>query len=639
MDNQRDTDEHGKLPDKPPKFRFTLGTVMLIVIAAGILISLGVNYFSGSGLRTTISYTAFKNELIAGNISSITVQGEKITGSFRAQPLSTGPSSGPGSSNLGFTTYLPSYGDTELSILLEEAGVRVFTKPVNRTSVLGLVLNFLPLILLIFIFYSFYRGSRNQGSSIFSVGQNKAKLYKKTKESKTFADVAGVEGAKTELGEIVDYLKSAEVFQNMGARTPKGVLLVGPPGTGKTLLARAVAGEADVPFYSITGSDFMELFVGVGASRVRNLFKDARKNNPSIIFIDELDSIGRHRGAGLGGGHDEREQTLNQMLSELDGFEPNESTIVIAATNRPDILDPALLRPGRFDRRVTVGLPTTIDREEILKIHAKNKPFTGSVNLKTAAQATPGFSGADLENLLNEAALIAARKKKEVIEQEDINDAYDKILLGLVRKSLVLTDQERNTVAYHEAGHAVVSAFLPNAEPIHKCTILPRDSGALGLVQHRLEGDRFLHSREYNLDAIAMLLGGRAAETLRMGTITDGAANDLQRATQLARKMVLDWGMSEKLGNISLGSEREHVFLGEDIATRRDFSEATAREIDLEIKVILDEAYERALKLLEEKESELIKLADALLEKEELLGEEILQLLGIEPKEKDSASD
>ncbi|MBT3274888.1 MAG: ATP-dependent zinc metalloprotease FtsH, partial [Spirochaetales bacterium] len=423
---------------------------------------------------------------------------------------------------------------------------------------------------------------------------------------------------------------SSDVFEKMGARTPKGVLLVGPPGTGKTLLARAVAGEANVPFYSITGSDFMELFVGVGASRVRNLFKDARKNSPSIIFVDELDSIGRHRGAGVGGGHDEREQTLNQMLSELDGFEPNETTIVIAATNRPDILDPALLRPGRFDRRVTVGLPTTLDREEILKIHARNKPFIGEVNLKIVAQATPGFSGADLENLLNEAALIAARKKKEVIEQDDINEAHDKILLGLVKKSMVLTGHERKTVAYHESGHALVSAFLPTTETIHKATILPRDSGALGLVQHRLEGDRYLHSKEYNLDAIAMLLGGRAAEALHMGTITDGASNDLQRATQLARKMVLEWGMSENLGNVSLGSGREHVFLGEDIGTRKDFSEETAREVDLEVKHILDAAYVRATKLLQEKESQLIKLADTLLEKEELLGDEIRELLGLE---------
>ncbi len=635
MNNQRQDNDGDKTPEKPPKFRFTFGSVMLIVIAVGVLISLAVNYFSEAGLRTTISYSSFKENVASNNISSITVQGEKITGSYRTPPISDGTSGATGTSGLGFTTYLPSYGDDELSGMLEEKGVKVFTKPANRTSALGVILNLLPFVLLIFIFYSFYKGSRNQGSSIFSVGQNKAKLYKKTDGSRTFNDVAGVEGAKAELSEIVDYLKSTEKFQQMGAKTPKGVLLVGPPGTGKTLLARAVAGEANVPFYSITGSDFMELFVGVGASRVRNLFKDARKNSPSIIFIDELDSIGRHRGAGLGGGHDEREQTLNQLLSEMDGFEPNESTIVIAATNRPDILDPALLRPGRFDRRVTVDRPTMIDRTQILKIHARNKPFAESVNLKTVAKATPGFTGADLENLLNESALVAARKSKSSIEQADINEAHDKILLGLVRKSMVLTEEERKTVAYHEAGHAVVAAFLSNAEPIHKVTVIPRDR-AMGVTQQLPEGDKYLYNREYILDRIAVLLGGRVAEKLYMGTITSGAENDLQQATQLARKMVLDWGMSKGFSNISLGSEREHVFLGEDIATRREFSEDTAREIDQEIKSILDEAYERATELLEEKTEELLKVANGLLEKEELLGEDIMELLGLPPNNGDT---
>ncbi len=627
MDNQKQKNDGSGPLEKPPKLRLTFGSVLLIVIAVGVVISLAVNYLSSAGANTTISYSSFKQNLANNNISSVTVQGEKISGSFKAPPLSDGSIVTP----LGFTTYLPSYGDTELSSILEEKGVKVFTKPANRSSVLGVILNFLPVLFLVFIFYSFYRGSKNQGNSIFSVGQNKAKLYRKTEESTTFNDVAGVEGAKSELSEIVDYLKSSEVFHKMGAKTPKGVLLVGPPGTGKTLLARAVAGEANVPFYNITGSDFMELFVGVGASRVRNLFKDARKNNPSIIFIDELDSIGRHRGAGLGGGHDEREQTLNQLLSELDGFEPNENTIVIAATNRPDILDPALLRPGRFDRRITVDRPTMLDRIEILKIHARNKPFTNAVNLETVAKATPGFTGADLENLLNESALIAARKKKTIIEQVDINEAHDKILLGLIRKSMVLTEEERKTVAFHEAGHAVTAAFLPNAEPVHKVTIIPRDR-SMGVTQQLPEGDKYLYNREYLLDRIAVTLGGRVAEKIHMGTITSGAENDLRQATHLARKMVLDWGMSERLGNISLGSERELVFLGEDIATRRDFSEATAREIDQEIKTILDEAYERATALLTGKNDAVVKVANWLLEKEELLGEEIQKLLNLEPK-------
>ena len=628
MDNQKQKNDGSGPPEKPPKLRLTFGSVMLIVIAIGVIISLAINYFSSAGSSTTISYSSFKQNVLNNNISSITVQGEKISGSFKT---SSGADGTAGITGLGFTTYIPSYGDAELSQLLQETGVKVFTKPANRTSVFGVILNFLPFLLLIFIFYSFYRGSRNQGNSLFSVGQNKAKLYQKAEESTTFNDVAGVEGAKAELGEMVDYLKSSDAFQKMGAKSPKGVLLIGPPGTGKTLLARAVAGEANVPFYSITGSDFMELFVGVGASRVRNLFKDARKNNPSIIFIDELDSIGRHRGAGLGGGHDEREQTLNQLLSELDGFEPNESTIVIAATNRPDILDPALLRPGRFDRRITVDRPTMIDRTQILKIHARKKPFGAEVNLETVAKATPGFSGADLENLLNEAALVAVRKKKAIIEQDDINEAHDKILLGLVRKSMVLTDEERKTVAYHEAGHAVTAAFLPNAEPVHKVTIIPRDR-SMGVTQQLPEGDKYLYNREYILDRIAVALGGRVAEKIHMGTITSGAENDLRQATQLARKMVLDWGMSERLSNISLGSEREHVFLGEDMATRRDFSEATAREIDQEIKSILDEAYERATALLEEHDDALTKVANGLLEREELLGEDIQLLLGLKPK-------
>ena len=625
MDNQKQKNDGSGPPEKPPKLRLTFGSVMLIVIAIGVIISLAINYFSSAGSSTTISYSSFKQNVLNNNISSITVQGEKISGSFKT---SSGADGTAGITGLGFTTYIPSYGDAELSQLLQETGVKVFTKPANRTSVFGVILNFLPFLLLIFIFYSFYRGSRSQGNSIFSVGQNKAKLYRKTKEGKTFLDVAGLAEAKVELKEIVEYLKSPEKFHKMGAKTPRGVLLIGPPGTGKTLLARAIAGEAEVPFYSITGSDFMELFVGVGASRVRNLFKDARKNNPSIVFIDELDSIGRHRGAGLGGGHDEREQTLNQLLSEMDGFEQNESTIVVAATNRPDILDPALLRPGRFDRRITVDRPTMRDRIEILKIHGQNKPLSGQVNMDEVARATPGFTGADLENLLNEGALIAARNNKTMIEQNDINTAHDKILLGLERKSLVLTDLERKTIAFHEAGHAVVASFLPNTEPIHKVTIIPRDR-SMGVTQQHPEGDKYIFNREYILDRIAVTLGGRVAEKQHLGTITSGAESDLQQGTRLARKMVLDWGMSEKLNNISLGSEREHVFLGEDIATRRDFSEATAQEIDVEIKKILDEAYDRATKLLVEKDAELVKVANALLDKEELLGDDIRELLNL----------
>ncbi len=632
MDNERnDNYNNNSAPDKPPRMKLNLGTVLLIILGVGIFVPMIANMISGSSGNNAISYSTFKNELRNSNVAMITVQEERITGTFKRSPT-TGLASDTGS--LSFITYLPSYGDTELSSLLEEQGVRVYTKPINRNSLLAIILNLLPFLLLLFILYSFYRGSKNQGNSIFSVGQNKAKLYRKTTESTTFADVAGVEGAKEELQEIVSFLKTPELFQKMGAKTPRGVLLVGPPGTGKTLLARAIAGEADAPFYSITGSDFMELFVGVGASRVRNLFRDARKHTPSIIFIDELDSIGRHRGAGLGGGHDEREQTLNQLLSELDGFEQNESTIVVAATNRPDILDPALLRPGRFDRQITVDRPTVSERTEILKIHARNKPFTPSVDLEQVARATPGFSGADLENLLNESALIAARKKKSIIEQDDLDDAQDKILLGLVRKSLVLTDEERKTVAYHEAGHAVTAAFLPNAEPVHKVTIIPHDR-SMGVTQQLPEGDKYLFNREYILDRIAVTLGGRAAEELQMGTVTSGAENDLKQATKLAKKMVLDWGMSDKLGTIALGSDREHVFLGEEIAHRREFSEETARDIDAEIRKILKTAFERAKNLLNEKKESVVAVADALIEREELLGKDIRRILGLPEETKE----
>jgi cell division protease FtsH len=404
------------------------------------------------------------------------------------------------------------------------------------------------------------------------------------------------------------------------------VLLVGPPGTGKTLLARAVAGEADVPFFSITGSDFMEMFVGVGASRVRDLFEEAKKASPSIIFIDELDSIGRRSGAGLGGGHDEREQTLNQLLSEMDGFQANQNVIVMAATNRPDILDPALLRPGRFDRRITVDLPTMKDREEILKIHARNKPLSEEVDLERIARGTPGFSGADLENLLNEAALLAARRGKQVIDPSDVDAARDKVLMGLERENLILTEEECRLLAYHEGGHAVVAAVVPHADPIHKVSIVPRGR-AMGVTQQLPERDRYLYPRDYMLDRLAVIMGGRAAEKLVLDTITSGAENDLKQATRLARKMVLDWGMSDRLGHVALGDEDDEVFLGEDIAKRREYSESTAREIDIEIRKILEEAFDRATQVLEEHRDSLDQVAQALLDREDIPGQEVVRIV------------
>jgi cell division protease FtsH len=528
-----------------------------------------------------------------------------------------------------FITYLPSFGDEELLSQLEGQEVEVETRPGQNFSWWTILLNLLPFALLIGLGYLLFRRTRTQGQGIFSMGRSQAKLYDRTEEGTTFDDVAGAQGAKTELREIIDFLKGPERFQRLGGEIPKGVLLVGPPGTGKTLLARAVAGEAAVPFFSITGSDFMEMFVGVGASRVRGMFEDAKKAAPSIIFIDELDSIGRRRGAGLGGGHDEREQTLNQLLSELDGFEPNENVIVMAATNRPDILDPALLRPGRFDRRITVDLPTMQARLEILRIHAQNKPLATDVDLKNLARGTPGFSGADLENLLNEAALLAARKDKMLIELEDVEEARDKIMLGLEREGLALTDEECRLLAYHEGGHAVVAAVLPNADPVHKVTIVPRGR-AMGVTQQLPKGDKYVYQREYMLDRLAVMMGGRAAEELVLGTATSGAENDLKHATQLARKMVLDWGMGERFRHIALGGEREQVFLGEEIAQRREYSETTAREVDEEIKAILEESYERATGTLQEHRNGLDRLADALLDEEEISSEDILEIIGVE---------
>ncbi len=594
---------------------------VILVVLVLLLVPFINNLVSGSAGSQRLSYSQFRDEVEAGNVSTVVVSGEKITGTFR-RPVGQGD----GTTSNQFTTYLPSFGDAELLALLQEQDVRIETRPNQDVSFFAIILNILPLFILVWIGLLVFRSMRSQGRNIFSVGQNKAKLYKQTREHTTFEDVAGLSGAKEEIKEIIDYLKDPKRFQNLGARTPTGVLLVGPPGTGKTLIARAIAGEAGVPFYSISGSDFMEMFVGVGASRVRNLFREAKEKAPSIIFIDELDSIGRHRGAGLGGGHDEREQTLNQMLSELDGFEQNDSTIVLAATNRPDILDPALLRPGRFDRRIIVGLPTLKDRIEILKIHAANKPVSDQVDYENIAQKTPGFSGADLRNLLNEAALLSARRGKQVVEQKEINEARDKVLMGLERRNLTISEEERKLIAYHEAGHTLAAALCPQADPILKVTIIPRDM-AMGVTQQLPEDERFVHSREYLSGRIVVMLGGRAAEKLVLGTSTSGAENDLKEATRLARHMVMDWGMSEKLGLMSVGDERRNVFLGEEISRPRNYSEETARLIDEEISQVLNDAYDRTYRSLEENRDKLDGLAAALIEREELEAEDVLSII------------
>jgi cell division protease FtsH len=576
-----------------------------------------------------ISYTDFHQALEAGNVAQVHITQRKISGTYR-QPVQAQDSSGTPIVYQTFSTYLPEFGDDSLTSLLITKGVVFDTRPETGFSWTNILSNILPILLFAVLGYFVFR-SVNQGQGILPGKRNKAQLYDQQVERTTFEDVAGERGAKHELQEIIEILRDPERYQRLGAATPKGVLLVGPPGTGKTLLARAVAGEAGVPFYSITGSDFMEMFVGVGASRVRELFHEAKKHSPCIIFIDEIDSIGRKRNLGSGGAQEEREQTLNQLLSEMDGFRPKEGVIVIAATNRPEVLDPALLRAGRFDRRVTVDLPSLNDRVEILRTHARNKPVSDSVDIESIARGTPGFSGADLENLLNEAALMAARKHKQDIEPEDFEDARDKILMGLERDSVLMTDEESRLIAYHEAGHAITAAVLPFADPIHKVTIVPRGR-AMGVTQQLPEREKYIYPKEYMLDRLAVMMGGRAAERLIFNTATSGAENDLKQATSLARKMVLDWGMSDRLGNIALGSKTEQVFLGEETSSR-DYSEMTAREIDQEIRGIVEEAYRRAGNLLTERRHQLDDLADLLIEKEIVSGTEVLRLIGLDEKQ------
>ncbi|MBK8905182.1 MAG: ATP-dependent zinc metalloprotease FtsH [Anaerolineaceae bacterium] len=590
--------------------------------------------------RITLDYSRFRQEVAAENVTAVTIEEFEVRGELaEAVTVPAADSAGEEATVTGnqFTTFIPAVGDDSLLPLLEQYDVRVTAVPPTDSTFWAILINVLPFLLLIGLGYFFISRMRQSGQQIFSMGESRAKLYDQEKEPITFADVAGLEGVKTELEEIVAYLKAPERVQRLGGQAPKGILLVGPPGTGKTLLARAVAGEANVPFYSITGSDFMEMFVGVGASRVRGLFDNARKTAPCIIFIDELDSIGRRRGAGLGGGHDEREQTLNQMLSEMDGFEPTENVVVIAATNRPDILDPALLRPGRFDRQITVNLPTLSARKDILQIHARGKPLAPGVDLNDLARGTPGFSGADLENVLNEAALLAARQEKDVIEQSDIEEARDKILMGLEREGLALTEKEREMIAYHEAGHAVIAAVLPHADPIHKVTIVPRGQ-AMGVTQQLPEREKYIYPREYMLDRLAVMMGGRAAENMQFQTATSGAENDLKQATELARRMVLDWGMSERFGFMALGGRSQQVFLGEEISRGRNYSETTAREVDEEVMSILDAAFQRAHDTLQTHKEGLTAVAATLLEKEEMLGEEVMKLLFNLPPEAQAAA-
>jgi len=606
--------------------------IFYFLIAAILGVWILYSYYGGQLAPDQIQYSTFRGELKQNNVSEVTVQGERIEGKLK-EPSRRRAADGDTISFTEFVTYLPSFGDDELMALLEQSDVNVTTVPERDNTWLYFLFMTLPFLLIVIIAIAWYRRMNTQGQGMFSIGKSQAKLHRPGDGKRTtFDDVAGADEAKRELQEIVTYLKNPSKFEQLGAKVPKGVLLYGAPGTGKTLMARAVAGEAGVPFYSITGSDFMEMLVGVGAKRVREMFKNAKEAAPAIIFIDELDSIGRRRGAGLGGGHDEREQTLNQLLSEMDGFETNESVIVMAATNRPDILDKALLRPGRFNRRVEVGLPSQEDRISILEIHAKNKPMADDVDFESVSRGTPGFSGADLENLLNEAAMLTARDDRKKISQRDIDMARDKIIMGLERRGVVLEEEERRLLAYHEAGHAIVAAALDNTDPVHKVTIIPRGQ-AMGVTQQLPERDQYLYRKEHLLDRLAVIMGGRAAERMIFDTATSGAENDLKQVTKLARKMVLDWGMSDTFRYTALGGQREEVFLGEQMGHQREYSDETAREADRAVNDILKEAYDRAESVLKKHKKAFDKLSELLLEKEEVLGNEILDLVGKKPRE------
>jgi cell division protease FtsH len=523
-----------------------------------------------------------------------------------------------------FRSTVPPGYDNFTTLLLEK-GVSFEVEKDTGTSWTNILGTILPLVLLAGFWLFMLRQMQSGGNKALSFGKSRARLHSSQQKKVTFKDVAGVEEAKEELQEIIEFLREPQKFQKLGGRIPKGVLLIGSPGTGKTLLARAIAGEANVPFFSISGSDFVEMFVGVGASRVRDLFEQGKKNAPCIIFIDEIDAVGRHRGAGLGGGHDEREQTLNQLLVEMDGFESNEGVILVAATNRPDVLDPALLRPGRFDRRVVVGRPDVKGREQILKVHTKKTPLADDVDLSVVARGTPGFAGADLANLVNEAALIAARQNRKVVTQYDFELAKDKVMMGVERKSLIISDEEKKNTAYHEAGHALVAALTPFADPLHKVTIIPRGM-ALGLTMQLPLDDKHSYHKEYLEAQLAILMGGRVAEEIFMHHITTGAGNDIERATDMARKMVCEWGMSD-LGPLSFGKREEQIFLGREIAQHRDYSEATAIRIDEQVKKLVQEGYDRARKIIQERSDALERIAIALLEREVLDGSEVRQLI------------
>src|SRR5712664_2880605 len=591
----------------------TVKTVLFwaVIIVSAFLLWQVVRSGSNGQKDKEVNLSQFMSDVNQGLVREVTISGQEVRGKYK-------------NDNSGFHLSIPvNYSDIYKTLL--DKGVSVNIRDISNGTWPSWILNLAPLLLLAALWFFMIRQMQTGGNKALSFGKSRARLLSMQQKKVTFKDVAGVDEAKEELREIIEFLREAQKFQKLGGRIPKGVLLVGPPGTGKTLLARAVAGEANVPFFSISGSDFVEMFVGVGASRVRDLFEQGKKNAPCIIFIDEIDAVGRHRGAGLGGGHDKREQTLHALLVEMDGFESNEGVILIAATNRPDVLDPALLRPGRFDRRVVVSRPDVKGREEILRVHTRKVPISDDVDLSIIARGTPGFSGADLANLVNEAALWAARQNRKFVMMVDFEMSKDKVLMGVERKSMILSDEEKKNTAYHEAGHALVAAMTPGADPVHKVTIIPRGM-ALGLTMQLPIDDKHTYTREYLEAMLAVLMGGRSAEEIFLGHITTGAGNDIERATEIARNMVCEWGMSE-LGPLAYGKKEEAIFVGREIAQHRDYSEDTAIRIDQEVKKIVSAAYETARNILLGSREALERIAHALLEREVLDATEIKLLM------------
>ena len=584
--------------------------VFWVVMLCTLILLWRVIQTGGGAAEEVLTYSEFYQEVKAGNVRSVTIAGNQITGKLR------------GDENL--RTTIPSDYPGIIDVL-QEAGVAIEVKESSTPAWLSFLINASPFILLFGFWIFMMRQMQAGGNKALSFGKSRAKLLTSQQKKITFKDVAGVEEAKEELQEVIEFLREPQKFQKLGGRIPKGVLLVGPPGTGKTLLARAIAGEANVPFFSISGSDFVEMFVGVGASRVRDLFEQGKKSAPCIIFMDEIDAVGRHRGAGLGGGHDEREQTLNQLLVEMDGFDSNEGVILIAATNRPDVLDPALLRPGRFDRRVVVNRPDVRGREGILRVHTRKVPLANDVDLHVLARGSPGFSGADLANLVNEAALFAARQNRKVVTMRDFELAKDKVMMGAERRSMLLTEEEKKNTAYHEAGHALVAAMIPHSDPLHKVTIIPRGA-ALGVTMQLPLDDKHTYTKDFLGARLAILMGGRIAEEMFLEHMTTGAGNDIEQATEMARQMVCEWGMSG-LGPLTFGKKEEQIFLGREIAQHRDYSEATAIRIDAEVSSLVKTAYDQAKKVITDHSDVLVRMAEALLEREVLDGDDVQALV------------